>query len=39
MVFLGGEVVASKPEEYAALFNAELKRWTEVTKAAGIAPE
>lgn len=34
----GSEVVASSPEEFAALIKAELAKWATVVKAAGIAP-
>ncbi len=35
----GSEVVASSPEEFAALIRTEIAKWTRVIKAAGIQPE
>ena len=35
----GADVVASKPEEFAAVLKAEIAKWTKVAKAAGIKPE
>ena len=35
----GAEVVASSPEEFAALIRAETVKWTKVATATGIQPE
>lgn len=35
----GSEVVASSPEEFAALIRKEIAKWSKVIKAAGIKPE
>jgi tripartite-type tricarboxylate transporter receptor subunit TctC len=35
----GADVVGNKPEEFAAIFKAEIAKWTKVAKAAGIKAE
>ena len=35
----GGELIASSPEEFAALLRTETVKWAKVAKAVGIVPE
>jgi tripartite-type tricarboxylate transporter receptor subunit TctC len=35
----GASVVGSSPAEFAAFFQKELTKWTEIAKRAGIKPE